>query len=244
MRSTEHAGSGPRRLRLVATIAGIVVALDAVTKAIAADALAGRGAVNLLGGHFHLELYRNFAGPGNILRGHPVLVSILSLTAVGLILVGAWSVRTTSHAVAIGLLLGGGIGKPPLDRLLRAPGPLRGGVVDWIKPTLSGGSLNLADLAINAGRHRDPRRTGTWLAPPAPRPTRRRPGAGIVLGRCNTIDSRTVLRFLDLRLYAEGIAEGACHWDVGDGKVQRAGGARTTRISGGRHRRPWLDRVV
>jgi hypothetical protein len=45
--------------------------------------------VNLLGGHFHLELYRNFAGLGNILRGHPVLVSILSLIAVGLILVGA-----------------------------------------------------------------------------------------------------------------------------------------------------------
>lgn len=150
MRSTEQAGSRHRRLRLVATIAGIVVALDAVTKAIAADALAGRGTVNLLGGHFHLELYRNFAGPGNILRGHPMLVSILSLIAVALILVAAWSVRATSYAVALGLLLGGGIGNL-LDRLLRAPGPLRGGVVDWIKPTLSGGSLNLADLAINAG---------------------------------------------------------------------------------------------
>ena len=150
MRSTERAGCRPRQLRLAATIAGIVVALDALTKAIAAHVLAGRGAVNLFGGHFHLELYRNFAGPGNILHGHPVLVSILSLAAVGLILVGAWSVRTTSHAVAIGLLLGGGIGNL-LDRLLRAPGPLRGGVVDWIKPTLSGGSLNLADLAINAG---------------------------------------------------------------------------------------------
>jgi signal peptidase II len=149
MRSTERAGSGHRRLRLVATIAGIVVALDAVTKAIAAHALAGRGTVNLLGGHFHLELYRNFAGPGNILPGHPVLVSILSLTAVGLILVAASLVRSTSYAVAIGLLLGGGIGNL-LDRLLRAPGPFRGGVVDWIKPTLSGGSLNLADLAINA----------------------------------------------------------------------------------------------
>ena len=149
MRSTDHSGSTHRRLRLVATIAGIVVALDALTKAIAIHALARRGTVNLLGGHFHLELYRNFAGPGNILRGHPVLVSILSLTAVGLILVAAWSVRTTSYAVAIGLLLGGGVGNL-LDRLLRAPGPLRGGVVDWIKPTLSGGSLDLADLAINA----------------------------------------------------------------------------------------------
>jgi signal peptidase II len=148
MRSIEHAGCGHRQLRRVATIAGSVVAVDAVTKAIAVHALAGRGAVNVLGGRFHLELYRNFAGPGNILRGHSVLVSILSLTAVGLILPAAWSVRTTRHAVAIGLLLGGGIGNL-LDRLLRAPGPLRGGVVDWIKP-LSGGSLNLADLAINA----------------------------------------------------------------------------------------------
>ena len=149
MRSTEHAGCRHRQLPLVATIAGIVVALDAITKAIAAHALAGRGVVNLLGGHFHLELYRNFAGPGNTLRGHSVLVSILSLIAVGLLLIATWSVRTTGHAVAIGLLLGGGIGNL-LDRLLRAPGPLRGGVVDWIKPTLSGGSLNLADLAINA----------------------------------------------------------------------------------------------
>jgi signal peptidase II len=149
MRSTKPAASGHRQLRLVATIAGVVVSLDAVTKAIAAHALARRGVVNLLGGHFHLELYRNFAGPGNILRGHPVLVSILSLTAVGLIIVAARSVRAISYAVAVGLLLGGGIGNL-LDRLLRAPGPLRGGVVDWIKPTLAGGSLNVADLGINA----------------------------------------------------------------------------------------------
>ena len=130
-------------------IAGVVVSVDVATKAIAVHALTGRGVVNLLGGRFHLELYRNFAGPGNILRGHTVLVSVLSLIAVALISVVAWSVRTTSYAVAAGLLLGGGIGNL-LDRLLRAPGPLRGGVVDWIKPTLSGGSLNVADLAIDA----------------------------------------------------------------------------------------------
>ena len=76
MRSTGRGGVRQRRLRLVATITCVVVALDAATKAIAVHALAGRGVVNLLGGHFHLELYRNFAGPGNILRGHPVLVSI------------------------------------------------------------------------------------------------------------------------------------------------------------------------
>ncbi len=130
-------------------ITGSVVALDAATKAIAVHALAGRGMVNLLGGHFHLELYRNFAGPGNVLRGHTVLVSVLSLIAVTLIAIAAWSVRSRSYAIAAGLLLGGGVGNL-LDRLFSAPGPLRGGVVDWIKPTLSGGSLNLADLSINA----------------------------------------------------------------------------------------------
>ncbi len=149
MFSADTGASGNRPQRLVATIAGIVVALDAATKAIATHALAGRGIVNLLDGHFHLELYRNFAGPRNILPGHPVLVSVLSLIAVTLITVAARLVRTTSYAVAVGLLLGGGIGNL-LDRLLRAPGPLRGGVIDWIKPTLSGGSLNLADVAINA----------------------------------------------------------------------------------------------
>lgn len=136
--------------RLIVTIAGSVVALDAVTKAIASRALAGRGIVNVFGGVFHLELYRNFAGPGNILTGHPLLVSVLSLIAVVLIAGYAWGIRTTSYAVAIALLLGGGVGNL-LDRLLRAPGPLRGGVIDWIKPTLSSGSLNIADLSINAG---------------------------------------------------------------------------------------------
>jgi signal peptidase II len=133
----------------VAAVAAVVGILDAATKAIAVHALSGRGIVNLFGGHFHLELYRNFAGPGNILQGHPVLVSVLSLAAVSLIIAAAPRVRTVNHAIALGFLLGGGLGNL-LDRLLRAPGPLRGGVVDWIKPTLSGGSLNLADLAINA----------------------------------------------------------------------------------------------
>jgi signal peptidase II len=135
--------------RLVIIIAAAVVGIDAITKAIVVHALAGRGVVNLLGGRFHLELYRNYAGAGNILRGHPVLVSILSLVSVALIAAIARSVRSTSYAVAAGLLLGGGIGNL-IDRVFSAPGPLRGGVIDWIKPTLGGGSLNLADLAINA----------------------------------------------------------------------------------------------
>ena len=146
---------GNAKRRLVVTIAGVVVALEAATKAIAAHALAGRGVVDVRGGAFHPELYRNFAGPGQHSAGPPVLVSVLSLIAVVLIAVAAWSVRTTSLAVAFRLLLVGGIGNL-LDHLLRAPGPLRAGVVDWIQPTLSSGSLNVADLSMRPRRLRQP----------------------------------------------------------------------------------------
>jgi signal peptidase II len=136
--------------RLIAIVVALVVSIDQVTKALAVRELAGRGLVSILGGALHLELYRNFAGSGNRLTGHPVLVSLLALAAVAAITAGATRVRTRVAAVAGGLMLGGGISNL-LDRLLRAPGPLRGGVVDWLKPTVSGGSMNLADLAITAG---------------------------------------------------------------------------------------------
>ena len=140
-----------RRARgvLAAIAAGVVVA-DQVSKALAVHYLSGRGLVNVLGGTFHLQLYRNFAGSGNRFTGHPMLVSVLALLAVLAIGAMATRVRSRMAAVAGGLMLGGGIGNL-LDRLLRAPGPLRGGVVDWLKPTVNGGSMNLSDVAITAG---------------------------------------------------------------------------------------------
>jgi signal peptidase II len=131
-------------------VAAAVVALDAATKLAAVALLTGKGQVDVLGGLFHLELYRNFAGPGGRWAGHVVLISLFTLLAVAALAFAATRVRTLSAGIAIGLLLGGGIGNG-LDRLLRAPGPLHGGVVDWLQPTLHSGSMNLADLAINAG---------------------------------------------------------------------------------------------
>ena len=138
-----------RATKLAFSVAAAVVALDAASKYLAVELLAGRGRVDVLGGLFHLELYRNFAGPGGRFAGHVVLISIFTLVAVAVLAFVATRVRTTGAALAVGLLLGGGIGNG-LDRLLRAPGPLEGGVVDWLKPTLDSGSMNVADLAINA----------------------------------------------------------------------------------------------
>jgi len=141
----------PRRSRrLVAAIATAVITVDAITKAIAANALEGHGIVTVLGGAVHFELYRNHAGPGNILTGQPVIASLLSIAAVIALAGAAWSIRGRGFAVAFGLLLGGGIGNL-IDRLVEPPGPLRGGVIDWLKPTLHSGSMNLADVAIDVG---------------------------------------------------------------------------------------------
>ena len=135
--------------RLTLAVAATVVVLDAITKALAVQFLTGRGTVTVLGGALRLELYRNFAGPRNTFEGHPVLVSLMAVAAVAAIAVMATRVRTPAGALAVGLLLGGGLGNL-VDRLLRAPGPLRGGVVDWLRPGWSSGSMNLADLAITA----------------------------------------------------------------------------------------------
>lgn len=137
-----------RATRLALGVAVVVVALDAATKLLAVELLSGEGRVDVLGGLFHLELYRNFAGPGGRWAGHTVLISLFTILAVIALALAATRVRSRPAGLAVGLLLGGGIGNL-LDRLLRAPAPLHGGVVDWLKPTLDSGSMNVADLAIN-----------------------------------------------------------------------------------------------
>ena len=135
--------------RLALTTAAAVVAIDAATKALAVHYLSSRGSVSVLGGALHLDLYRNFAGPRNTLAGHTVLISLGAMAAVAAFALLTSRVRTTPSGLAVGLALGAGIGNL-LDRLLRAPGPLRGGVIDWLRPGWSSGSMNVADLAIQA----------------------------------------------------------------------------------------------
>ena len=142
-------GPAGGRLRLVGAIAGAVVLLDAATKEVALKTLSGEGRVEVLGGLVNLQLYRNFAGPNDILPGHTVLISLFALLATVVLVGVAFRVISTAGAVAIGLLLGGAVGNL-LDRLLREPAPLRGGVVDWLQLTSRSKSMNLADLAIDA----------------------------------------------------------------------------------------------
>lgn len=131
-----------------AIAAGIVLA-DQLSKALAARFLPAEGPVHLFGG-VHLQLYRNFAGPGGHLAGHTVAISLFTVAAALALVVAIARLRLDrTTALALGLFLGGAVGNG-IDRLLRGPGPLHGGVVDWLAPSAHGGSMNLADLALNA----------------------------------------------------------------------------------------------
>jgi signal peptidase II len=137
------------RRRLAFGVAAAVVAADQVAKQLATRLLPQDGPVHLFGG-VHLQLFRNFAGPGGHWAGHTVLISIFTVLASAALIVAIARIRMDRLiAIALGLFLGGAVGNG-LDRILRGPGPLRGGVVDWLAPSLHGGSMNLADLALNA----------------------------------------------------------------------------------------------
>lgn len=144
----DDGASSPRYRGLAFAVAATVIAADQIAKLLAVRYLSD-GPVHLVGG-LHLQLYRNYAGPGGNWAGHTVLISIFTVVAaVGLFVFIARSRLDRLTAIGLGLFLGGAIGNG-LDRLLREPGPLRGGVVDWLAPSAHGGSMNLADLALNA----------------------------------------------------------------------------------------------
>jgi signal peptidase II len=136
--------------RLGFGVAAAVIAADQIAKQLATHLLPADGAPVPLFGGLHLQLFRNFAGPGGHWVGHTVLISVFTVVAaVGLIAVMARTRLDRTTALGLGLFLGGAVGNG-LDRILRGPGALHGGVVDWLAPSAHGGSMNIADLALNA----------------------------------------------------------------------------------------------
>ncbi|MCH8899142.1 MAG: signal peptidase II [Acidobacteria bacterium] len=138
-----NSGSADRRRAalVAATVAAGAVALDQVTKAIAAAALAsGPAHVGIL----HLRLVANrgiFMG----MIGVPTwLITLLTLTIVAVAARAVWR-GGTSQSVAYALLIGGAVGNL-LDRYLQRTGFPSNAVVDWL--SFGGMTFNLADVFI------------------------------------------------------------------------------------------------
>ena len=157
-REAEPAGGGddpavPRSSRLQVTVllavAVFVLAADVISKVVVVAQLSGRAPIRLLGALLTLRLIRNSGAAFSIGTSLTVVFTGIAVGVIIFILRTARRLRSMPWAVTLGLLLGGAMGNLG-DRLFRAPGPMRGYVVDWIQlphwPV-----FNLADSAIVCG---------------------------------------------------------------------------------------------
>lgn len=143
-----------RRLGLFAMTAAIVLAADVATKTAVVASLEGERPVRLLGGAAYLVLFRNSGAAFSMATGLTWLLTIIAMTVVVVIIRLAPKLRSVGWAIGLGLVLGGAAGNL-IDRLFRAPGPLRGHVVDFFSVFAPDGSVfpvfNVADSGIVVG---------------------------------------------------------------------------------------------
>jgi signal peptidase II len=139
------AGSAARRYVLLLSIAALVVILDQVTKQLAVARL-DDGPVDLIHGVLTFRLTYNSGGAFGVMRGLPGVFLAATLAIVALILLWTRKIDQRGWIVALGLVVGGGLGNVA-DRLFR---DLGGRVVDFVDlhvwPV-----FNLADASIVCG---------------------------------------------------------------------------------------------
>ncbi|ARD42762.1 signal peptidase II [Actinomyces gaoshouyii] len=133
-------------LAIVCLIAAILVAVDQVTKLWAVAALSGHARIPIIGDLLGLVLVRNPGAAFSLATGQTWIFSVVALVVVVVVIRASRGLGSRAWTIALGLVLGGAVGNL-IDRLVRAPGPLRGHVVDFID---YGGQFvgNVADIAI------------------------------------------------------------------------------------------------
>lgn len=143
-----------RSRQVLAGVAAVVVVADVVTKQLALSTLEGREPVRLLGGAVYLTLTRNSGAAFSFGADHTWVFPLVTLGVVGWIMWMARQLRSIPWALALGFILGGGLGNLT-DRLFRAPGPFLGHVVDMVSLFDPYGRVwpvfNLADSALVTG---------------------------------------------------------------------------------------------
>jgi signal peptidase II len=151
-------GPPPRRLRLLLSVAAVVLTLDIVTKVLAVKLLPPGQPVSIIGDTVTWTLVRNSGAAFSMATGY---TWVLTLIATGVVVGIFWMGRRLVSpwwALGLGMILGGAMGNL-VDRFFRAPGPLRGHVVDFLSvgwwpvfnvadPSVVGGAILLVVLSI------------------------------------------------------------------------------------------------
>lgn len=110
------------------------------------SALAGRPPIEVAGRWLRITYTVNPGAAFSVGTGLTVVFTAIAVVVVVVILRVGRRLRSVGWAIALGGVLGGALGNL-IDRLFRAPAPMRGSVVDWIQlPNYP--VFNLADSAI------------------------------------------------------------------------------------------------
>lgn len=131
---------------LFGVVAACAWALDQVTKVAAVAWIEPGDSITLVPGVFWLTLTRNAGAAFSTGTGLTVVLSLVAVAVVAIVIRLARRLRDRWWALGLGLLLGGALGNLT-DRILRAPGPLRGEVVDFLHLT-HWPVFNVADIAL------------------------------------------------------------------------------------------------
>jgi len=155
----ERSGIPPRRRHgLLLAIAAAVLLLDILTKVLAVRFLVPGQPVSIIGDTVTWTLVRNSGAAFSMATGY---TWVLTLVAMGVVVGILWMGRRLVSpwwAVGLGMILGGALGNL-VDRFFRAPGPLRGHVVDFLSigwwpvfnvadPAVVGGAMLLVVLSL------------------------------------------------------------------------------------------------
>ncbi len=133
-----------------AAVAVLGVGADTASKAWAVSRLSDGRVIRVAGGLIRLQLVINHGAAFGLGAGYEPLLA--AVAAVGIVLLGTWAVRATGRTERLGAALAAaGAAGNLIDRLVRPPAVLHGGVVDWLHVSFYGPTFNLADIWLRAG---------------------------------------------------------------------------------------------
>ncbi|WP_328518149.1 signal peptidase II, partial [Mycolicibacterium arseniciresistens] len=172
-----------RRVRLLVSVAAVVLICDIVTKVLAVKLLTPGQPVSIIGDTVTWTLVRNSGAAFSMATGY---TWVLTLVATGVVIGIIWMGRRLVSpwwALGLGMILGGATGNL-VDRFFRSPGPLRGHVVDFFSvgwfpvfnvadPSVVSGAILLVALSLFGFDFDSPtrRRPESAAGTPADRPS-------------------------------------------------------------------------
>jgi signal peptidase II len=147
--STSGNPTRPRMWLILLVVAVTVLVADLITKIVAVALIEPGDPVEIIGDTVTFKLVRNSGAAFSMATGYTWILTLIALAVVAGIIRYSHRLGSIWWALGLGLVLGGALGNL-IDRIFRAPGPLRGHVVDFMSvgwwPV-----FNVADSAVVCG---------------------------------------------------------------------------------------------